>query len=1434
MESKSPDLVIQSLNMRGKFKIKQPFIQKHINKHAPDVLFIQETHLAQEDEPFIQWKGYTAYYNSLTKRQILKQGKNRRRGVLTLVKNDLAQGILVESNTPHNMGRVIVLRLIIHKFQFILTNLYAPNHHQERKTMWKTVARRLQSSNNKIRKIKKCNSIKSAHIIGGDWNTPQAEKDTSGAFKKGPANALKQAIHQAFSLKDVSKDEKNTHTWHSLHSKGRKQSSRIDYFLSDQPQLVTNKHTSSPFLDTDHSLITLGLHMTFKQHTTTTPQRKKNPPPEWIQENAKLLNQQISAIATTNPEQYHMEVAKLLNQYHDPQSTKHTSTERPNKALSRIKLLVKAKSITTNPPYPNSSTWEKHLRKWLRASTIMSLPPLEDLQQIDIQTSTAQLIRTELNARNQAWKTKITRRINRHIQQLIDNRNVAGENRSQAFYHKLSVALYGKRPNRGAPKWITHPTKPDQIVTSPCKVRQLTQQHWAKHFKRTQPTKPPPSTSSMTFTLQELEQVLSHLTDSAPGPDRIPYALWKNLDTPNRVHLLQVINSTHTHTPDSWKEALQWGIPKGDNAENVATHRPIALQNTLYKIKMHLIKHRLELTLQEEKILNGAQSGFRKNYCTSQNIIAIKTILQNANLHKDKVHALLIDIKSAYDSVPHEAIWEVLSNTPELKPYAYPIYEMYTNATTQVITHWGPTEPIHITRGVRQGDPLSPTLFNLFINQILNQMTRKRHGVKAKGNTYTTLAYADDLIIFGHKRVQVQQLTQRLAHFLSQHGMSFNTSKFQYITNTQHKHINIEDSRGEICRIQCMQKVKYLGCTIAPREVEIEAETMLNNTRQRAEKILHRKLLPHIKAAAINALVYSKILYSFQHTTYPLEKLAKMDKEMAQGIRTSCNAWPFPSKKVHLPAKDGGWGLLNLEQMYIRLRTGTFFDRVLCREGTSNDIVRNIAEDNDQREDIITWAWKNQTQHQVPTIQTPTSLLNNLGYSVIDSRLNLLHPKVFFNNTTVSARARGRGITNITSIPDQDQNSLLTMYYQYTTPQVPYATPFTCPERVDQEDRCLFDTRGRRLVWTDGGKTASNTTAAIFWNVESPHNACLELPRQYTSFDAEVLAAIWAILQLPERGRVTVVTDSLSLVHALTNRDNPHRGIQYLQRAMAERNNQNPEAITFQHVYSHTKRKLTKNPSKWGPRIQALRDSLAGDYRRMHWGNKKVDALTSGEPTLSLTKQRWPTTYKYSLFNTGTNGTYGTTSPRWELTNVSQTLRTLFRTHTRRSADQYNIERFPDSSPHALSNLIFLHKRSSPYTKDYIRRARNLCLQIPDRKGKPATCPRCNAPETHQHILQECPTVKFFFPKLRRVIHEKLRKRHSRDLLVNIDAMTWRELTGEVGEQWLAALQQANVPRNMYPNITADYQHIITKWIHRITLRTVTKRIKQEMTLRGR
>jgi len=90
--------------------------------------------------------------------------------------------------------------------------------------------------------------------------------------------------------------------------------------------------------------------------------------------------------------------------------------------------------------------------------------------------------------------------------------------------------------------------------------------------------------------------------------------------------------------------------------------------------------------------------------------------------HLISLSVVWLDLKNAFGSVPHNTIWDLMTRLDVPNPFTAVCREIYSDSTQKIRSKGGLTNLIKVTKGIKQGCPLSPLLFNLVLEGILPQL----------------------------------------------------------------------------------------------------------------------------------------------------------------------------------------------------------------------------------------------------------------------------------------------------------------------------------------------------------------------------------------------------------------------------------------------------------------------------------------------------------------------------------------------------------------------------------------------------------------------------------------------------------------------------------------------------------------------------------------
>ena len=138
-----------------------------------------------------------------------------------------------------------------------------------------------------------------------------------------------------------------------------------------------------------------------------------------------------------------------------------------------------------------------------------------------------------------------------------------------------------------------------------------------------------------------------------------------------------------------------------------------------------------------------------------------------------------MDLGKAYDSVPLIKLWEVLNSNNINKNIINAIQELYKNSTSKVKIGKWLSQGFQISKGLRQGCSLSPTLFNIYIREAVKNWMKKCSpmGLIVGEETISTLFFADDQLVLAEDYDDIEYMTRNLMKEYDNWGLNLNIEK---------------------------------------------------------------------------------------------------------------------------------------------------------------------------------------------------------------------------------------------------------------------------------------------------------------------------------------------------------------------------------------------------------------------------------------------------------------------------------------------------------------------------------------------------------------------------------------------------------------------------------------------------------------------------------
>ena len=174
--------------------------------------------------------------------------------------------------------------------------------------------------------------------------------------------------------------------------------------------------------------------------------------------------------------------------------------------------------------------------------------------------------------------------------------------------------------------------------------------------------------------------------------------------------------------PTPWTQSLIITRPKKGSLQLCQNYRTISLISHSSKVILNRLKS------QAEEIIAEDQAGFKAGRSTTEQIFNLSILCEKYLQHQQNLYHVFIDFKKAFDSVWHAALWATMRKYNISANLVRTIEQLYDKATSAVQMNGSIGEWFRTTVGVRQGCPLSPTLFNIFLERIMSDALEEHDG----------------------------------------------------------------------------------------------------------------------------------------------------------------------------------------------------------------------------------------------------------------------------------------------------------------------------------------------------------------------------------------------------------------------------------------------------------------------------------------------------------------------------------------------------------------------------------------------------------------------------------------------------------------------------------------------------------------------------------
>ena len=227
------------------------------------------------------------------------------------------------------------------------------------------------------------------------------------------------------------------------------------------------------------------------------------------------------------------------------------------------------------------------------------------------------------------------------------------------------------------------------------------------------------------------------------------------------------------------------------------------------------------------------QAGFRSGFSCADHLLAVTLLIEIFSEHRLPLWICTVDFEKAFDSIEHSFLWRSLVEQGVDIRYVRLLATFYQGQRGHVCGS-AMSKAFQIGRGTKQGDPLSPVLFNAALEKVIEPLHKKWQAQgfglpveNAAGRRLTNLRFADDILLMATTRRQVKIMIEDLIAAAAEAGLSIHCGKTKIMTNSSSSRGGMMKlEHGEVEVVPPAGSSAYLGKTMnlqSVHDVEIAA-----------------------------------------------------------------------------------------------------------------------------------------------------------------------------------------------------------------------------------------------------------------------------------------------------------------------------------------------------------------------------------------------------------------------------------------------------------------------------------------------------------------------------------------------------------------------------------------------------------------------------------
>ena len=215
---------------------------------------------------------------------------------------------------------------------------------------------------------------------------------------------------------------------------------------------------------------------------------------------------------------------------------------------------------------------------------------------------------------------------------------------------------------------------------------------------------------------------------------------------------------------------------------NPLNYRGISLLSCVGKLYSALLTSRITKYCEHDNLIADEQNGFRPGRSCTDHIYVLTSLIRNRLALNIDTFCAFIDMEKAFDWLNRMLLLYRLIESKIDGNIYFAIKALFDHNSAFVQLQDGlSTDWFDVPSGVRQGDPLSASLFSIYINSLIDYVNELNLAVDIDGKQICILLYADDIVLIGKSEAELQSLLLSLETWCKQWQLHVNLEKSKVV-----------------------------------------------------------------------------------------------------------------------------------------------------------------------------------------------------------------------------------------------------------------------------------------------------------------------------------------------------------------------------------------------------------------------------------------------------------------------------------------------------------------------------------------------------------------------------------------------------------------------------------------------------------------------------